>query len=890
MHDLDLSDDDQNHAEPSRKRSSRACDQCRKTKSKCERFQGDSDVCKSCSAAGVACTFLGPSFKRGPPKGYIHAIEQRWHQVEAMLGAILSSSDPQVQKLLTNLRRDDLARDILARVDAGPFGPVGRQNHSAAMTKEDFFASILSGSADTQSSRDPSRPRRQSRMSREIVSSNNSMLVTPTLEWQDRLSSRFAVTEMNSTTAGGQPLNQRRRLDNGHVDQPNWDGLYKLDTVSESEDETEATSTLGKLSLDENKEVRYHGAASGLHLLSQADRTDERKVGGVWNLPMARVWPPAINQFIPEESVNVTLPSEQVQRHLLSLYFTYVHPILPVVHKTLFWKDYEAAHSQDPSRLPEKPHYSNLLLLSMFAIAARYDGDDSPPSPGNIWEAGLDYMVQAREVLNRVYHYCRITTCQALLLLGLREFGIGQMEHGWLYTGMGLRMAQDLGLHRDAQHWQIHDKDMFSPMELQARKQIWWAAMRADKYTAVYMGRPPAITEANFDTPLPEVDADEPWQPHPIDPAALTNPPVPGRVMMCFRAGAALICITGTIMDRIYPVRPIAHAAKRAALAELEGRMDQWYSELPEGLAYDPASHRYVPPPNICMLHMTYWNAVLLLHRAFIPKWRPVTSHSHKHSGTRESDAIALKSFDICQTAAVHVTTISVAYQKQYGLRRSAMLLTQHMFAAGIMHVVTLTMRPSNVQSSVSLQQILCALKEMGTIWPSAQRAGELLNGAKVSVDKGLLSALVSGAHRQKRGAEDAFGLDKSSNILQQGAFEELERSTAASTPEGALPAPVQPSNRILAHMLGIDIPGIEPSTSYLPGYEWWPRPGQSTPSSQPGTSTSPSPKSTHSSPPSAMPIPFSFDQTQNFWMGSAGTPLAPDFSNINFSTNVHEF
>ena len=38
------------------------------------------------------------------------------------------------------------------------------------MTKEDFFASIMN--SETQHPRDPSRPKRQSRMSREIVSSS----------------------------------------------------------------------------------------------------------------------------------------------------------------------------------------------------------------------------------------------------------------------------------------------------------------------------------------------------------------------------------------------------------------------------------------------------------------------------------------------------------------------------------------------------------------------------------------------------------------------------------------------------------------------------------------------------------------------------------------------
>lgn len=57
---------------------------------------------------------------------------------------------------------------------------------------------------------------------------------------------------------------------------------------------------------------------------------------------MARVWPPAANQFIPEDSVDIEMPPLAVQRHLLELYFTYVHTQLPTVHKTLFWSEFEA--------------------------------------------------------------------------------------------------------------------------------------------------------------------------------------------------------------------------------------------------------------------------------------------------------------------------------------------------------------------------------------------------------------------------------------------------------------------------------------------------------------------------------------------------------------------
>lgn len=66
-----------------RRRSSKACDQCRKYKCKCER-SNPNEPCKNCVMLGTQCTFSGPSRKRGPPKGYIDAIEARLHQTEAL--------------------------------------------------------------------------------------------------------------------------------------------------------------------------------------------------------------------------------------------------------------------------------------------------------------------------------------------------------------------------------------------------------------------------------------------------------------------------------------------------------------------------------------------------------------------------------------------------------------------------------------------------------------------------------------------------------------------------------------------------------------------------------------------------------------------------------------
>jgi len=43
-------------------------------------------------------------------------------------------------------------------------------------------------------------------------------------------------------------------------------------------------SEVGQLSLNEEREVRFHGQASGLHLLDLKERVDGRNEGGIWSV------------------------------------------------------------------------------------------------------------------------------------------------------------------------------------------------------------------------------------------------------------------------------------------------------------------------------------------------------------------------------------------------------------------------------------------------------------------------------------------------------------------------------------------------------------------------------------------------------------------------------
>ena len=106
-------------------------------------------------------------------------------------------------------------------------------------------------------------------------------------------------------------------------------------------------------------------------------------------------------------------------------------------------------------------------------------------------------MDNAKVILDSTYAQSRPSTCQALLLLGYREVGIGAMAQAWLYIGMAVRMAQDLGLHKNADKWSNTGKTLFSQAELQERRRIWYGCVIMDKYISSYIGMP-TITSPLF--------------------------------------------------------------------------------------------------------------------------------------------------------------------------------------------------------------------------------------------------------------------------------------------------------------------------------------------------------------------------------------------------------
>ncbi|KAI0640400.1 fungal-specific transcription factor domain-containing protein [Trametes meyenii] len=908
-----------------RRRSSKACDQCRKSKCKCER-SNPQDPCRNCVMLGTQCTFLGPSRKRGPPKGYIDAIEARLHQTEALIGILLSSKDSRAKSVLEDLAEDPLAKEIITRVDNSPYGFKGRSRGAEAPTSRTRpTPDQRDGDGNTVHATHPSNEWQDQVIGRlnSLAATRNTLLPDdqvasgPRTAGSDELGypeddqgSRPSTTQTIPSTSAqvtaetqsqpqaqqGEARRQRRRLD----ELGEHDGAHRSPSTASSrsplrqnveEESTEDTDesgedeiavAIGQLSMNEDEQVRFHGKASGLHMLGVKERKDGRNEGGIWRFPKARVWPPlppaARNSLRRStDEFNPRLPDAATQELLLELYFTYVHPAMPIVHKRSFMDDFrngnmcadspysgESGYSDAASPIsassplgPRKRRVPTLLLLAMFSIAARYSpraAEVPPPEDSSMWTAGDEYMEDAKIILDRTYAASRPSTCQALLLLGYREVGIGAMAQAWLYVGMAVRMAQDLGLHKSAEKWTSVGRNLFSKAELQERRRIWYGCVVMDKYVCAYIGRPVAICERDFDTELPlEEDAEEmeAWRPHPaplvMDDVAESRrdevSPVPGRIISCFNECAKLSVILSQICQTIYAIKPAT--SRPAELTKLDQALTRWSLELPEHLRFDPAAPKSPPPPpHILTLHMQYWCTVLLLHRPFIRHIQDSTKPmSPSASSVKEAEirASSRKHYDMCVQAANHITSIVTVYGEHYSPSRASVFLCYYVFTAAIMHVATLRTYPDDPQARLGLERCMDILQRMRIIWSSAWRALELLHGAQAQLERPAELPLLRGSvsePRQKRAAEEPIEEEmdvpeRSRSALSQESTS-MYRQTAnypvAGTPSQSQ-SPTQSQSQSQAshassqsYTLQMDLPQAGAS-SYIPApsYDRWP-------------------------------------------------------------------
>ena len=110
------------------------------------------------------------------------------------------------------------------------------------------------------------------------------------------------------------------------------------------------------------------------------------------------------------------------------------------------------------------------LILAVCAVSARFSRHPAVHQQPMAL-AGDEYAAKARQLLSLEFDRPTISNVQALVILGLHEFGSSRGARAWMYAGIAIRMAISLGLN-------VEDEQRLASqswVETEIRRRVFWA-------------------------------------------------------------------------------------------------------------------------------------------------------------------------------------------------------------------------------------------------------------------------------------------------------------------------------------------------------------------------------------------------------------------------------
>ncbi|KAG0227452.1 hypothetical protein BGW41_003811 [Actinomortierella wolfii] len=451
-------------------------------------------------------------------------------------------------------------------------------------------------------------------------------------------------------------------------------------------------SVVSTMSLDGHGQ-HFHGSSSGFYVCQLSSRYRQ----GVYPLPMAHLndsdlWSHSLQMTSERE-----LPPQEEMNMLLNLYFRYMYPFAPMFVRKRFMEDHHK----------KRPDLSQILILNAIFCNACWYSDDPA-----VKQDSTKYFNRAKIILDETYHVSRISTVQALLLMSHHQYAVGNYSGGWLYTGMAIRIAHDIGLHRQ-------DIETLEPIEAETRKRVWWAVYIADRLGGGVLGRPLILRDKEYNVDPPS----DQWITESGIDDTVEYPYEPERIISCrLQWAVKLFTQMGNVLNTMHCIEAETNGAfladiSRTQLPQLHNSLTSWFLSLPNELMYTPytmsPNSNHPPSPPTALMHMFYYTTLTMLHRPYL---RPVNSAAIDPN-------FLVSSRNICTAAATNVCHIADSLMLHGQLRDTCYYGMACLLAAGTVHVHNaITPTPSNRETTrAGLSKTVKAAHELVKTFPVAE-------------------------------------------------------------------------------------------------------------------------------------------------------------------------
>ncbi|KAF7624965.1 hypothetical protein AFLA_001841 [Aspergillus flavus NRRL3357] len=205
-----------------------------------------------------------------------------------------------------------------------------------------------------------------------------------------------------------------------------------------------------------------------------------------------KTYSPLLSSPIPwRDGIGIQLPPLQILDELVTQFFDSVDWFMMVFHEGSFRQRYASLITSAYVAGPDNNFL--WLLMLVLALGAHYSSLREP-----LDEHHRNLSVLSETLLTQIeYRFLQIIGCpnveavQVCVLLGSFHLFNGRPTVGMGVLGSGIKIAQVIGLHREAMWHNL------SEVARESRRRSWWALEVFDKYAAVAFGRPCSIDDSD---------------------------------------------------------------------------------------------------------------------------------------------------------------------------------------------------------------------------------------------------------------------------------------------------------------------------------------------------------------------------------------------------------
>ncbi|KAF2440096.1 hypothetical protein P171DRAFT_489873 [Karstenula rhodostoma CBS 690.94] len=466
-------------------------------------------------------------------------------------------------------------------------------------------------------------------------------------------------------------------------------------------------STRGHLSFDQlSGRLRYFGPTTNCHVHSEHGNPmdSEQQLS---------------EQARRAEKIIRSLPMETYD-YLMEMFWTCYNTVIHVLHQEAFEQDREAGRTQ---------FYSGFLHVCVLAIGFRHADKERP----DIKKISLPQMESTlhREAKYMLDHELErpggIPTVVAMLLLGDLECGVGRDNLGWLYSGLAVRLAFDIGLHLDSRLSGLPQR------EVEIRQMTLWACVMYDKYWALFLGRPTGMKSSDLEIYSLSKQFERLGTCKPVGPEKSLETQI-------YEALIDLMELAGKITENMDPLKqnsePIVDRNQYLRMAALDREFSTWYARLPEQLRWTSANIA-TAPFSFFLLHQQYHSSLILLHRPFA-LYDDQSNQGYEGSGP--DDHFSALSRTVCTKHAIRVARIFWQHRQRFDTKQIFVTGLQHAGTAATALVAALAFIKDPNDRNNNMQYLEClsaALNDMAVTYQPAERMAVVLRAVMIELRGG---------------------------------------------------------------------------------------------------------------------------------------------------------